>query len=86
MADPAPTPSPAPTAAWTIMVYMNGDQALTPADSNLEPWITHDIDKEMAATGSDADVQVVALADRGRHPNAADGSWTGPASFTSRRA
>ena len=81
VADPAPTPSPAPTAAWTIMVYMDGDQALTPADSNLEPWITHDIDKEMAATGSDADVQVVALADRGRHPNAVDGSWTGARIF-----
>jgi hypothetical protein len=51
------------------MVYMAGD-------NNLEPWLTHDIDKEMAAVGSNADVQIVALADRGAHPNAKDGSWT----------
>ena len=50
------------------MVYMDGDQDLTPTDLDLEPWVTHDIDKEMAAVGSDADVQVVALADRGRLP------------------
>ena len=80
-ADTLPTPSPAPTAAWTVMVYMNGDQNLTPTDSNLEPWVTHDIDKEMAAVGSDADVQVVVLADRGRYPNAVDGSWTGARVF-----
>jgi hypothetical protein len=78
-ADPAPTPSPAATAAWTVMVYMNGDQ--NTGDSDLEPWVTHDIDKEMAAVGSDADVQVVALADRGRYPNAVDGSWTGARIF-----
>ena len=35
----------------------------------------------MAAVGSDADVQVVALADRGRFPNATDGSWTGARIF-----
>jgi len=80
-ADPAPTPSPAPTAVWTVMVYMDGDQNLTPSDSDLEPWVTHDIDKEMAAVGSDADVQVVALADRGRFPNKVDGSWTGARIF-----
>ena len=78
-ADPAP--SPAPTAAWTVMVYMNGDQNLTPADSDLEPWVTHDIDQEMAAVGSSADVQVVALADRGRYPNTVDGAWTGARIF-----
>ena len=78
-ADPAPTPSPAPTASWTVMVYMDGDQI--PGDLYLGSWLTHDIDKEMAAVGSDADVQVVALADRGRFPNAADGSWTGARVF-----
>ena len=69
------------------MVYMNGDQNLTPVDSDLEPWVTHDIDKEMAAVGSDADVQVVALADRGRFPNR-DRRFLdrGHASSTSRRA
>ena len=80
-ADPAPTPRPAPTAAWTVMVYMDGDQNLTPSGHDLEPWVTHDIDKEMAAVGSDADVQVVALADRGRFPNAVDGGWTGARIF-----
>ena len=78
-ADPAPTPSPAPTASWTVMVYMDGDQI--PGDLYLGSWLTHDIDKEMAAVGSDADVQVVALADRGRFPSAADGSWTGARVF-----
>ena len=83
----APTPSavadptPAPTAAWTVMVYMDGDQDLKPVDYDLEPWVTHDIDQEMAAVGSDDDVQVVALADRGRFPNGADGSWTGARIF-----
>jgi hypothetical protein len=86
-ADPASTPSaaadptPAPTAAWTVMVYMDGDQDLKPVDYDLEPWVTHDIDQEMAAVGSDDDVQVVALADRGRFPNGVDGSWTGARIF-----
>ncbi len=80
-ADQTPAPSAAPTAAWTVMVYMDGDQDLTPADLDLEPWVTHDIDQEMAAVGSDDDVQVVALADRGRFPNSADGSWTGARIF-----
>ena len=78
-ADPAPTPDPAPTAVWTVMVYMDGDQ--NPGDLYLGSWLTHDIDQEMAAVGSNADVQVVALADRGRYPNAADGSWTGARIF-----
>ena len=78
-ADPAPTPDPAPTAAWTVMVYMDGDQ--NPGDLYLGPWLTHDIDQEMAAVGSSADVQVVALADRGRYPSDADGSWTGARIF-----
>ena len=78
-ADPAFALDPAPTAAWTIMVYMDGDQ--NPGDLYLGSWITHDIDKEMAAVGSNADVQVVALADRGRYPSVADGSWTGARIF-----
>ena len=73
------TSDPAPTAAWTVMVYMDGDQ--NPGDLYLGSWVTHDIDQEMAAVGSNADVQVVALADRGRYPNKADGSWTGARIF-----
>ena len=56
------------------MVYMDGD-------NDLEPWITHDIDKEMAAVGSSADVQVIALADRGASPSATDGGWKGARVF-----
>jgi len=65
---------PAPQARWTVMVYMDGD-------NSLEPWITHDIDREMAAVGSSAEVQVIALADRGGHPGAADGGWKGARVF-----
>ena len=72
-APPAAVPA-APEAAWTVLVYMGGD-------NSLEPWITRDLDNEMAAVGSNADVQVVALADRGRHPGAADGGWKGARVF-----
>lgn len=65
---------PAPQAKWTVMVYMDGD-------NDLEPWITRDIDREMAATGSSADVQIVALADRGSRPGTADGGWSGARVF-----
>ena len=65
---------PAPQARWTVMVYMCGD-------NNLEPWITHDIDAEMAAVGSNADVQVVALADRSPGYSTDDGDWTGTLLF-----
>jgi Clostripain family len=74
LADAWPVPAPAPTASWTLIVYMDGD-------NNLEPWITHDIDQEMAAVGSNADVNIVALADRGSSPNDKDGSWTGARVF-----
>jgi hypothetical protein len=72
-ASPAPL-DPAPRAEWTVIVYMDGD-------NNLEPWITRDIDREMAATGSNADVQIVALADRGSRPNKADSGWSGARVF-----
>jgi hypothetical protein len=69
-----PASSSAPAAEWTVIVSMNGD-------NNLERWITHDIDTELAVAGSSPEVQVVALADRGRHPIAADGGWTGARVF-----
>ena len=68
------TAEPAPQAKWTVMVYMGGD-------NNLEKWVSHDIDREMAVTGSNADVQVVALADRGPGHSTADGDWTGTLLF-----
>ena len=70
---PAPLP-PAPEAAWTVLVYMDGD-------NNLEKWVSHDIDKELAAVGSSADVQVVVLADRGPGHSASDGDWKGTLAF-----
>jgi hypothetical protein len=73
LAPPAALP-PAPQAAWTVLVYMDGD-------NNLERWVAHDIDRELAAVGSSADVQVVVLADRGPRYSTADGDWTGTLAF-----
>ena len=50
--------APAPQARWTIMVYMSGD-------NNLEDYIVKDIELELGLAGSNAQIQVVALADRG---------------------
>jgi hypothetical protein len=49
---------PAPKAKWTVMVYISGD-------NNLEDYVVSDIETELARTGSSANVQVIALADRG---------------------
>jgi len=73
LAPPAALPS-APEAAWTVLVYMDGD-------NNLERWVTHDLDQELAAVGSSADVQVVVLADRAKGYSTADGDWTGTLAF-----
>jgi len=48
---------PVARAKWTVMVYMSGD-------NELEPYVVSDIETELAPTGSSANVQVVALADR----------------------
>lgn len=61
-------------AEWTVLVYMDGD-------NNLERWVSHDIDKELAAVGSNADVQVIVLADRAKGYSTADGDWTGTLAF-----
>lgn len=60
--------TPPDTAAWTVMLYMSGD-------NDLESYIVLDMENELAVTGSSADVQVVALADR--HPRHDDsrGDW-----------
>lgn len=70
----APQAAPAPVAAWTVMIYMDGD-------NDLEPWIIHDLEKELGAVGSNADVQVVALADRAAGYTSAAGDWTGTLAF-----
>ncbi len=60
--------APAPQAKWTVMVYMSGD-------NNLEDYIVKDLELELAATGSSANVQIVALADRGPGYDPSRGDW-----------
>ena len=48
---------PPARADWTLMVYIVGD-------NNLDEYVPLDIETELAPTGSNADVSVVALADR----------------------
>jgi len=59
---------PTPRAKWTVMVYISGD-------NNLEDYVVLDIENELAPTGSTADVQVVALADRGPGYDTSYGDW-----------
>lgn len=59
---------PAPKAKWTIMVYISGD-------NNLEDYVVKDIELELGALGSNADVQVIALADRGPGYDTSYGDW-----------
>ena len=66
-AAPAASAAAAP-AKWTVMVYMSGD-------NNLEDYIVKDLELELAAAGSNADVQIVALADRGPGYDASRGDW-----------
>jgi hypothetical protein len=56
-------------AAWTIMVYMSGD-------NELEPSIVSDIETELAPIGSTTEVQIVALADRAPRYDTSAGDWT----------
>ncbi|MBX3035456.1 MAG: hypothetical protein KF758_00970 [Anaerolineales bacterium] len=59
---------PAPSAKWTVMVYIAGD-------NNLEDYVVKDIELELAAVGSTADVKVVALADRTPGYDTSRGDW-----------
>ena len=59
---------PAPQARWTIMVYMSGD-------NNLEDFIVKDIELELGLAGSNANIQIVALADRGPGYDTSRGNW-----------
>ena len=65
---PAVTATAAPVKAWTVMVYMSGD-------NNLEDYIVKDIEAELGLGGSDANINVVALADRGPGYDASRGDW-----------
>ncbi|HND49516.1 MAG TPA: clostripain-related cysteine peptidase, partial [Anaerolineales bacterium] len=59
---------PAPQAKWTVMVYISGD-------NNLEDYVVKDIELELGAIGSSANVQVIALADRGPGYDTSYGDW-----------
>jgi hypothetical protein len=59
---------PAIKAKWTVMVYISGD-------NNLEEFVVSDIETELAPTGSSANVQVVALADRAPGYDTSRGDW-----------
>jgi hypothetical protein len=59
---------PTQKAKWTVMVYISGD-------NNLEDYVVSDIETELAPTGSSANVQVVALADRGPRYDTSYGDW-----------
>jgi len=60
--------APAARAKWTVMVYISGD-------NNLEDYVVRDLELELAPTGSSANVQVVALADRGPGYDTSRGDW-----------
>jgi hypothetical protein len=60
--------SAAAKAKWTVMVYISGD-------NNLEDYVVKDIETELAPTGSSANVQVIALADRGPGYDTSYGDW-----------
>ena len=61
-------PAAAVQAKWTVMVYISGD-------NNLEDYVVKDLELELAPTGSSANVQVVALADRGPGYDTSYGDW-----------
>jgi hypothetical protein len=60
--------APIQKAKWTVMVYISGD-------NNLEDYVVSDIETELTPTGSSANVQVVALADRGPGYDTSYGDW-----------
>ncbi len=59
---------PVSQAKWTVMVYISGD-------NHLEDYVVKDLELELAPTGSSANVQVVALADRGPGYDTSRGDW-----------
>lgn len=57
-----------PQAKWTVMVYISGD-------NNLEDYVVKDIEEELGLIGSNADVKILALADRGPGYDTSRGDW-----------
>jgi hypothetical protein len=66
--DTAPTVEEDPGAAWTILVYMDGD-------NDLESYVMHDLN-ELEASLLGPDVRVLVLADRAEGYVTEDGDWT----------
>ncbi len=62
-------PPDAPIARWTVMVYIGGD-------NDLERSVVPDIETELCVPGSNADVNVVCLADRHPGYDKSAGDWT----------
>jgi len=59
---------PTPKAKWTVMVYMSGD-------NNLEDYVVRDIEEELGLVDSNADIKILALADRGPGFDTSRGDW-----------
>jgi len=59
---------PTAQARWTVMVYVSGD-------NNLEDYVVKDIEEELGLAGSNAEVKIVALADRGPGYDTSRGDW-----------
>jgi hypothetical protein len=68
-AGPKEEPPVAPPAQWTVMVYIGGD-------NDLERSVVPDIETELCVPGSNADVNVVCLADRHPGYDKSAGDWT----------
>ena len=58
LAGTASAAPPPRKAKWTVMVYISGD-------NNLEDYVVKDIEEELGLVGSNADIKILALADRG---------------------
>jgi hypothetical protein len=59
---------PSPQAKWTVMVYISGD-------NNLEDYVVKDIEEELGLVGSNTDIRILALADRGPGYDTSRGDW-----------
>jgi hypothetical protein len=68
LASAASAAPPVPNAKWTVMVYISGD-------NNLEDYVVKDIEEELGLVGSNADIKILALADRGPGYDTSRGDW-----------
>ena len=68
LAGTASAAPPTPKAKWTVMVYISGD-------NNLEDYVVKDIEEELGLVGSNAEIKILALADRGPGYDTSRGDW-----------